>query len=89
MVQKAKVFIYANKCVGEPKLTDFELKEEDLDTLNDGEFIAEAMYFGINAGLRAYQEIYPIGSVIVAGQVAKYVVLKIKMKIFISKNLSE
>lgn len=71
MVQKAKVFIYANKCFGEPKLTDFELKEEELDPLKDGEFIAEAMYFGINAGLRAYQEIYPIGSIIVAGQVAK------------------
>lgn len=71
MAHKAKVFIYAKKCVGEPKLTDFELREEDLDAPAAGEFIADAMYFGINAGLRAYQDIYPIGSVIVGGQVAR------------------
>jgi NADPH-dependent curcumin reductase CurA len=73
MVQKAKVFIYAKKCVGEPKLTDFKLIEEELDDPieSNGEFIAEALYFGINAGLRAYQEIFPIGSVIVGAQVAR------------------
>lgn len=71
MVQKAKVFIYAKKCIGEPKLTDFELKEETLDDVQDGEFIAAATYFGINAGLRAYQELFPVGSIIVGGQVAK------------------
>lgn len=71
MVQRAKVFIYVTKCVGEPKLTDFELSEEELDSVQDGEFLAEAMYFGINAGLRAYQDLYPVGSIIVGGQVAK------------------
>lgn len=71
MVRKAKVFIHVNKCVGEPKLTDYELKEEELDPVRDGEFIAEAMFFGINAGLRAYQEIFPVGSIVVSGQVAK------------------
>lgn len=70
-VHTAKVYIYANICVGEPKLTDFELKTEVLDAIKDGEFIAEAMYFGINAGLRAYIDLYPIGSIIVGGQIAK------------------
>lgn len=74
MVQTAKVFIYVHKRVGEPRLSDFALKEEELDAVKDREFIAEALYFGINAGLREiYQEIYPVGSVIVGGQVAKYI----------------
>lgn len=71
MVQRAKVFIQAKNCVGEPKLTDFELRDEQLDQVKDGEFIAEAMYFGINAGLRAHQDLYPLGSIIVGAQVAR------------------
>lgn len=71
MVQVAKVFIYANKHVGEPKLGDFELKEEILEPLKDGEFLAQAMYFAMNAGLRAYIDLYPVGSIIIGGQVAK------------------
>lgn len=71
MVQKAKVFLLANKCIGEPKLSDFELREEDLDPLKDGEFLAEAMYVGINAGLRAYIDIIPRESIIIGGQVAR------------------
>jgi prostaglandin reductase 1 len=72
MSQKAKVYLYANKYVGEPKLSDFELTEEILDPLKEGEFLAEALYFPINAGLRAYVDLYPIGSIIVGGQVARY-----------------
>lgn len=80
---KAKVFIYANKCVGEPKLTDFEIREEKLDSPSEDEFVAEAMFFGINAGLRAYQELYPVGSIIVGGQVAKYIIKRTKIKFFL------
>lgn len=72
MVVKAKVFVSAKRFVGELQATDFLLTEECIDSPSDGEFIAAAMYFGINAGLRAYQDLFPIGSVIVGGQVAKY-----------------
>lgn len=71
MVQKAKVYIFAKVHQGEPKLSDFEMKEEELDPLKDGEALIAAMYFGANAGLRAYQDLYPLGSIIVGGQVAK------------------
>jgi prostaglandin reductase 1 len=71
MVQKAKVFIYAKLHKGEPKVSDYELKEEELKPLKDNEVLIEAIYFGANAGLRAYQELYPLGSIIVGGQVAK------------------
>lgn len=33
---KARKFIQAQKFVGEPKLTDFELQDEELAALNDG-----------------------------------------------------
>lgn len=71
MVHTSTLIILAHKCVGEPKLTDFELKEEVLEALKDGEFIADAMYFGINAGLRAYSDYLNVGQVIVGGQVAR------------------
>lgn len=71
MVLKAKFFVFGTKHKGEPKISDFELKEEELKPIQDGEILIEAKYFGIHAGLRAYQELYPIGSIIVGGQVAK------------------
>lgn len=71
MVQKAKVFVFGTKHQGQPKTSDFELKEEELSPIKDGEILIAAKYFGIHAGLRAYQELYPIGSIIVGGQVAK------------------
>lgn len=33
---KAQKFIYSKRFVGEPKLTDFSLEEEELPDLNDG-----------------------------------------------------
>lgn len=71
MVHTSTLIILAHKCAGEPKLTDFELKEEILEELKDGEFIAEAIYFGINAGLRAHSDYLKIGQVVVGGQVAR------------------
>lgn len=71
MVQKSKVFLYVHKSEREPQLTDFELTEEELDPVKEGEFIAEALYIGVIAGLRTYQEIYPVGSIVVGGQVAR------------------
>jgi prostaglandin reductase 1 len=68
---KAKVFIYAKKFVGEPKLSDIQLVEEELETIKDGEILAEALFFGINAGLRAYIDLFHIGSVMVGAQVAR------------------
>lgn len=73
MLRKSKVFNYASKWNGEPKLSDFELTMVHLEPINDGEFLAEAMFFGINAGLRAYSDLLPIGSMIFGAQVAKLV----------------
>lgn len=71
MAHRAKVWIYAVESVGCPKVTDFELKTQELPALEDGKFLAEAMYFGMNAGMRAYQKKFPLGSVIFGAQIAK------------------
>lgn len=71
MVRSAKIWTYAVESVGCPKLTDYELKTEELPALKDGEFIVEAMYFGINAGLRVHQIKFPQGSIIFGAQVGK------------------
>lgn len=68
---KAKVFIYAKKIIGEPKLSDIEMHEEELDQLKDGEILAEALFFGINAGLRSYIDLFHLGSIMIGAQVAK------------------
>lgn len=71
MVHKAKVFVNTVKCVGEPKLTDFVLKEEELELMKEGEFIAEALFIGIQAGLRAFLDFLPVGTTVHGGQVAR------------------
>ncbi|CAO1406231.1 unnamed protein product [Diamesa hyperborea] len=68
---KAKVFIYSKKFEGEPKETDFAIIEEDLKELEDGEFLVEAIYFGVNAGVRAYMNLFPVGCKMIGGQIAK------------------
>lgn len=70
-MQKSKVIQYARKWIGEPKLGDFKISDVDLQPIRDGEFLAEAMFFGINAGLRAYADIISLDSVIFGAQVAK------------------
>lgn len=68
---KAKVFIYSKKFEGEPKETDFKIVEENLKDLEDEEFLAEAIYFGINAGVRGYMNLFPVGCKMIGGQIAK------------------
>lgn len=71
MSTKAKVFIYAKKFQGEPKLSDFQLQEEDLPAIQDGEFLAEAIYLSVDPYMRPYMSRFPVGSNMIGGQVAK------------------
>jgi prostaglandin reductase 1 len=45
---KAKKFIYASAFKGEPKLSDFELVEEELPALKDGEILIEAQFLSVD-----------------------------------------
>lgn len=82
MGRTAKIWIYAVDSVGCPKPTDYELKTEELPELKDGEYLAEAMYFGMNAGMRAYQRKFPVGSVIFGSQIARSVYLDFSKNIW-------
>ncbi|XP_038104535.1 prostaglandin reductase 1 [Culex quinquefasciatus] len=71
MVYTAKKWIYARAFDGEPKLDDFRLEEEVMPELQDGEFLAEAEFLSVDPYMRIYILSYPVGSVMIGGQVAR------------------
>ncbi|XP_039453376.1 prostaglandin reductase 1-like [Culex pipiens pallens] len=71
MVYTAKKWIYARAFDGEPKLDDFRLEEEVMPELQDGEFLAEAEILSVDPYMRIYILSYPVGSVMIGGQVAR------------------
>lgn len=68
----AKVWIYAKEFKGEVQLDNFKLIEEELKSINDGEFIAEAIFLSVDPYQRTLQLQFPINSVISARQVARF-----------------
>jgi prostaglandin reductase 1 len=71
---RAKKIINVSAFKGEPKLSDFELVEEDLPELKDGEILIEAIYLSVDPYMRPYMSRFPVGSLMIGGQVAKYVI---------------
>uniref|UniRef100_A0A1Q3FJZ7 Prostaglandin reductase 1 n=1 Tax=Culex tarsalis TaxID=7177 RepID=A0A1Q3FJZ7_CULTA len=71
MVYTAKKWIYARAFDGEPKLDDFRLEEEVMRELQDGEFLAQAEYLSVDPYMRIYILSYPVGSVMIGGQIAR------------------
>ncbi|XP_018566886.1 prostaglandin reductase 1 [Anoplophora glabripennis] len=68
---KAKVFIYNKEYEGLPKEGDLILKEEDLPPIEDGEFLAKAVYLSVEPFMRSSASVVPLGSVLIAFQIAK------------------
>lgn len=75
---RAKKFIYANAFQGEPKLTDFKLVEEDLPGLKDGEILIEAIFLSVDPYMRPYMSRFPVGCLMIGGQVSKVIESKHK-----------
>jgi len=71
MAVRAKKFIYASAFKGEPKLSDIQLVEEDLPELKDGEILLETLYLSVDPYMRPYMTRFPVGSLMIGGQVAK------------------
>lgn len=71
MTLKAKVFIYAKEFKGEVTLDNFELVEEKLPALRDGQFLAEAIYVSVDPYLRTFVLNFPTGTVMAGRQVAR------------------
>ncbi|KAG5882650.1 hypothetical protein JTB14_018339 [Gonioctena quinquepunctata] len=67
----AKVFKLVKSFDGLPKSTDFELIEEELPAIKDGEFLAEAVYLSVDPYMRAYSRRIPLGSTMMGMQVAR------------------
>lgn len=71
MATKARVFRYAKAFQGNVKLSDFELVEEDLPELDDGKFLAEAMFISPDPYQRTLILSSPVGVTMIGRQVAR------------------
>uniref|UniRef100_A0A182K2Y6 Prostaglandin reductase 1 n=1 Tax=Anopheles christyi TaxID=43041 RepID=A0A182K2Y6_9DIPT len=71
----ARKWMYVKRPEGEPKVTDFSIKEEELPALEAGDFLVETEYFSLDAGLRGYMELgaLPVGSPVVGMTLAKVI----------------
>ncbi|CAG9865277.1 unnamed protein product [Phyllotreta striolata] len=67
----AKAFIFRNQFEGFPKESDFQLTNEQLPSLKEGEFLAEAEYLSVDPYMRAYAPRVKTGKTFMGSQVAK------------------
>lgn len=66
-----KIWTYAKVFKGEVQLDNFELNQEELRDIENGEFLAEAIFLSVDPYQRTFQLQFPVGSVILGRQVAK------------------
>ncbi|XP_055526137.1 prostaglandin reductase 1-like isoform X2 [Wyeomyia smithii] len=69
----AKKWIYARAFDGKPKPEDFRLEEETVPPLKEEEFLARAEFLSVDPYMRIYILAYPVGSVMIGGQIAQVV----------------
>ncbi|XP_058445165.1 prostaglandin reductase 1-like [Malaya genurostris] len=67
----AKKWIYAKAFSGLPTAENFRLEEETIADVKDNEFLAEALFLSVDPYMRPYMLEFPVGSVMIGGQVAK------------------
>lgn len=68
---KAQKFLYVKEFEGEPNSSNFQLVEEELPEIKNGEFLAKAEYLSVDPYMRSYMADYPLGVTMIGGQVAK------------------
>lgn len=68
---KAQKFVYVKEFDGEPNASNFQLVEEELPALKNGEILAKAEYLSVDPYMRPYMARYPLGVTMIGGQVAK------------------
>ncbi|KAK5638514.1 hypothetical protein RI129_012809 [Pyrocoelia pectoralis] len=69
---KVKKFILKNIFNGMPKASDVEMVEEELPSIKDEEFLAEAIYLSIDPFTREFNQTV-VGDVLIGTQIAKIV----------------
>ncbi|KAK7872296.1 hypothetical protein R5R35_002753 [Gryllus longicercus] len=68
---KTKKYILAKHFIGEPKLTDFKLVEEELPKLEEGEILCESLWLSVDPYMRKYTDFQMEGTVMPGGVVAR------------------
>lgn len=58
---------------GDPKPTDLKIVEEDLPSLQNGEFLVQAEFLSVDPYMRPYIQKYPVGITMIGSQVAKII----------------
>lgn len=68
---KARKFNYIKEFKGEPTAANFQLIEEDLPAVKDGEILASAEYLSVDPYMRPYMARYKVPCLMIGGQIAK------------------
>lgn len=71
VVIKAKKIVKRANFDGLPKLSDFDIVEEELPQIKNGEVLVEAEFLSVDPYMRSRAANSPIGSTMIGGQVAK------------------
>jgi prostaglandin reductase 1 len=69
--KKAKVWNYAKEFKGKVDASNFELVEEEVGDIKDGEFLARAVYLSVDPYQRTFQLQFPVGTLIIGRQIAE------------------
>ncbi|CAK1551192.1 unnamed protein product [Leptosia nina] len=69
--RKAKKYVLVKYYHGEPKESDFEIVEEDLPEVKDGEIMVEALYYSIDPYMRAHMQLHKLPIDMIGRQLAK------------------
>ncbi|XP_053609724.1 prostaglandin reductase 1-like [Plodia interpunctella] len=70
---RAQKYVLNKYFQGEPKKSDFQIIEEELSVLKDGEILTEAEFLSVDPYMRAYMIGYKLPTDMIGGQVAKII----------------
>ncbi|XP_003698241.1 prostaglandin reductase 1 [Apis florea] len=70
---KARKFIVLKHFNGKPQKSDLQLIEEELPSLQNGEFLIQAEYLSVDPYMRVYMLRYPVGSIMLGSQIGKII----------------
>lgn len=70
---RSKNFVLIKHFKGMPKLSDFELRDEELPQLQDGEYLCQAEWLSVDPYMRPYTARLPLGTTMIGSQVARII----------------
>lgn len=70
-IMKTRKFLYVKEFRGFPSLENFQLVEEELEPLKDGEILAKALYLSVDPYMRSFMLRFKPPALMVGGQIAE------------------